>query len=132
MLELVDNNNLDLIKELNSMSGFKISNGIYDKIYVYTLEEKIIGFINFSIIYDRAELNYIFVLDKYRKRGYGKKLMDFFIEKAKENNCFNITLEVKKSNTTAIKLYEKFMFKVIATRKNYYGNEDAVMMLKEV
>ena len=48
------------------------------------------------------------------------------------NNCSNITLEVRKSNIIAINIYKKFKFKVIAERKNYYGNEDAIMMLREV
>lgn len=132
MFERLDNNNLDLINELNSISGFKISCGIYDSIYLYKLNAEIIGFINFSIIYDRSELNYIFVLQKYRKKGYAKKMIDFLIDYVENNNCSNITLEVRKSNIIAINIYKKFKFKVIAERKNYYGNEDAIMMLREV
>lgn len=132
MFDLVNNNNLKLIKYLNSISGFDISSGLYDKIFVYKVNDQMIGFINFSIIYDRSELNYIFVLEKYRKKGYAKKMMDFFIDYVKNNNCLNITLEVRKSNISAINLYKKFNFKVIADRKNYYGNEDAIMMLREV
>ena len=132
MLEFIDNSNTDLINKLNRISGFKISFGVYDKIYIYKFNEEIIGFINFSIIYDRSELNYIFVLEKYRKKSYAKKMMDFFIDYVKNNNCLNITLEVRKSNISAINLYKKFNFKVIADRKNYYGNEDAIMMLREV
>ena len=131
MFELVENN-INLINELNNISGFKITYDVYDKIYVYKLNNKIIGFINFSIIYDRAELNYIFVLEEYRKKGYANKMMSFLIDYAKKNNCLNITLEVRKSNNSAINLYKKFKFKVIAERKNYYKNEDAIMMLKEV
>lgn len=132
MLEFIDNSNTDLINKLNRISGFKISFGVYDKIYIYKFNKEIIGFINFSIIYDRSELSYIFVLEKYRKKGYAKKMMDFFIDYVKNNNCLNITLEVRKSNISAINLYKKFNFKVIADRKNYYGNEDAIMMLREV
>ena len=36
----------------------------FTKIYVYELDNKVVGFINYSIIYDRAELNYIYI-DKY-------------------------------------------------------------------
>lgn len=132
MLELIDNDNLKLIKKLNNISGFEVSYDIYDKIYIYKLNEEIIGFINFSIIYDRSELNYIFVLQEYRKKGYAKKLMNFFINEVKNSNCLNITLEVRESNISAINLYKKFGFKVIANRKNYYGSEDAIMMLREV
>ena len=123
MFERLDNNNLDLINELNSISGFKISCGIYDSIYLYKLNAEIIGFINFSIIYDRSELNYIFVLQKYRKKGYAKKMIDFLIDYVENNNCSNITLEVRCSNISAIKFYEKNGFKKASIRKNYYDNE---------
>jgi ribosomal-protein-alanine N-acetyltransferase len=43
-----------------------------------------------------------------------------------------ITLEVRKSNTPAIKLYQKFDFSIINTRKNYYENEDAYLMGREI
>ena len=35
-----------------------------------------------------------------------------------------IYLEVRESNRTAIRLYEKFGFKKLAERKNYYGHEN--------
>lgn len=132
MLELINNNDLKLIEYLNSISGFNISSGIYDKIFAFKVNSQIIGFINFSIIYDRSELNYIFVLEKYRRNGYSKVMMEFLINYVKNNNCLNITLEVRKNNISAINLYKKFEFKVIADRKKYYGNEDAILMLREV
>ena len=132
MLEFIDNSNTDLINKLNRISGFKISFGVYDKIYIYKFNKEIIGFINFSIIYDRSELSYIFVLEKYRKKGYAKKMMDFFIDYIKNNNCLNITLEVRKSNKQAIRFYLKNDFYKSHIRKNYYGNEDANVLIREV
>ena len=37
-------------------------------------------------------------------------------------------LEVKVDNINAIKLYEKFDFKVIHTRRGYYNGVDALIM----
>ena len=37
-------------------------------------------------------------------------------------------LEVRESNISAIKLYEKVGFEEINRRKKYYGNEDAIIM----
>ena len=39
-----------------------------------------------------------------------------------------ITLEVRESNLPAIKLYEKFGFEIVNTRKKYYGEENAYLM----
>ena len=50
----------------------------------------------------------------------------------KKEEVSSITLEVKKSNISAIKLYEKCNFKSVSIRKKYYGNEDGILMFKEV
>jgi len=41
-----------------------------------------------------------------------------------------LTLEVRPSNEVAVRLYEKFGFKVIGRRRGYYtdNNEDAIVM----
>ena len=64
-------------------------------------------------------------LKEYQHRGIGKSLLKFVIE----NETFDkIMLEVRETNTNAIKLYEKFNFKEIYRRKKYYGDCDAVIM----
>ena len=76
----------------------------------------------------RIELEYIWVHKDYRKNGIGSKLMD----KMFSENVSNITLEVRKSNIDAIGLYEKYGFKVVSVRDNYYGSEDAFLMMREM
>ena len=44
----------------------------------------------------------------------------------------NITLEVRVSNEIARNLYKKFGFREVALRKFYYGDEDAILMEKQV
>ena len=46
----------------------------------------------------------------------------------KKQKCVNITLEVNKENTYAIKLYKKVGFKEVAIRKNYYDGVDGILM----
>ena len=46
--------------------------------------------------------------------------------------CDTILLEVNTMNYKAISLYEKYGFKEYGTRKNYYGNSDAILMKKEL
>ena len=49
------------------------------------------------------------------------------------NNPFiNITLEVRISNEVARNLYKKFGFREVALRKFYYGDEDGILMEKQV
>ena len=49
--------------------------------------------------------------EKYRKQGIGKALYQKVVETAKENNCYEITLNVWPGNDTAIKFYEKMGMK---------------------
>lgn len=98
------------------------------KNYVYLENNQPIGLISYSLIYDRIELEYIWTSFEHRKKGIASKLMDKMIEE-KVNN---ITLEVRTTNEGAINLYKKYNFKVVSTRKKYYGNEDAYLMIREM
>jgi ribosomal-protein-alanine N-acetyltransferase len=45
-------------------------------------------------------------------------------------NNIDISLEVRSSNEEAINFYKKNKFMEVAIRKNYYGNEDAILMVR--
>ena len=98
------------------------------KNYIFLENNEPVGLISYSLIYDRIELEYIWVHIEHRKKGIASKLMDMMINiEAK-----NITLEVNVKNIDAIKLYEKYGFKVVSIRKKYYGNDDAYLMIREM
>ena len=86
------------------------------------------GVLVYDLIYDRIEIEYIIVESSSVRQGIATKMMDY-IEK-KHNNIKNITLEVRESNISAIKFYEGLGFRRIAMRKNYYGNENGILMMK--
>lgn len=98
----------------------------------YVLDDKVIGYLDYSLIYDRMEIDNFNVLTEYRKQGIGTKLMAHLISIAIEYRVVNITLEVRVSNENAIKLYKKFGFREVALRKFYYGDEDGILMEKQV
>lgn len=104
----------------------------FQKFMVYKIDDKNVGFIDFSFIYDRIEINYIYVDSDYRKQQIGTKLIEELISFAKINNCINITLEVNENNNVAINFYEKNGFKKSAIRNNYYGNENGILMIREL
>ena len=58
--------------------------------------------------------------------------MSFLISIAIDRHVINITLEVRKSNEIARNLYKKFGFREVAIRKFYYGDEDGILMEKQV
>lgn len=98
--------------------------------YIYELENKIIGFINLDLIYEKAEIEYIYVDSRYRRQKIATKLLESIEKELKKLNVENITLEVNVNNKTAISFYEKNNFKKVSIREKYYGKEDAYLMLK--
>lgn len=105
------------------------SNNPYEKNYGYFLDDKLIGFLSVSVIYDRAEINYIAVLENYRKNGVAQKLFDFFLS---NNDIKSVSLEVRSDNESAINFYLKNGFKKVSIRKNYYKDIDGILMVLEV
>ena len=98
----------------------------------YYIDQDSVGYLEYSLIYDRMEIDNIFVLEEHRNNGIGTKLMAHLVSLAIEYHVDNITLEVRLSNEIARTLYKKFGFREVALRKFYYGDEDAVLMEKNV
>ena len=98
----------------------------------YLIEDKVIGYLEYSLIYDRMEIDNFSVMEDYRNQGIGTKLMAHLISIAIEYRVVNVTLEVRCSNEIAINLYKKFGFREVALRKFYYGDEDGILMEKQV
>ena len=103
----------------------------YSKYLLYLIDDKVVGFINYYLIYERLEIANFNVLETYQNQGIGKKLLSEFIKKF-QNDKTNITLEVRCDNEKAIHLYKKYGFVEKAIRKNYYNNADGILMEKEL
>ncbi|MGI6153806.1 MAG: ribosomal protein S18-alanine N-acetyltransferase [Christensenellaceae bacterium] len=100
---------------------------------VVVLRDKIIGYGGMWIILDEAHITNVCILEEYRGRGYAYTLMRELQEVAKEMGAESMTLEVRVSNRSAMKLYKKCGFSVHGLRKRYYpnNNEDAYVMWTE-
>lgn len=110
-------------------NNFKFDLNLYSKCKVLEIDDNVVGFITYSIIYERCEIIDIIVDDSFRSMGYGCKLLNEVINEAILKKCSNITLEVNVNNYSAISFYKKNNFNIVTTRKNYYKNEDAYLML---
>lgn len=96
--------------------------------YLLELEnDKIIGYLYYSDIYDRAEINQIEVEVSHRNCGKATKSLQKMLELVEKS----ITLEVKKDNIPAINLYKKFGFQEKAIRQGYYQGVDGILMERE-
>jgi len=122
--------NIELISKFEDMYKMVLESfdtNPYAGYLVYIDDRIVIGYLYYSDIYDRIEINQINVLDKYRRNGHASELMKHLIAKNK-----NISLEVKCNNVPAIKLYEKHGFKKVAIREGYYDGVDGHLMILEM
>src|SRR5260370_17799305 len=82
---------------------------------------------------DEAQITTVGVRANQQGKGYGHALMAALIQRAYQLGSRWLTLEVRPSNDVAVRLYEKFGFKVIGRRRGYYtdNNEDALVMCSD-
>lgn len=98
--------------------------------FLYVLEDnnELIGYVGFWVMFEQAQITTVAIKKSEQKQGLGMQLMEFALERIKQEHCEQITLEVRKSNVVAQKLYEKLGFTYCGVRENYYGDEDALLM----
>ena len=99
--------------------------------FVLFLDEIIVGFLECSVVLDEAELYEIAIKKDFQGKGLSKYLMEYFFEYLKQKNVRTVFLEVNKINSKAISLYQKCGFEAYGDRKNYYGDNDAILMKKQ-
>ena len=104
----------------------------FTKYFIYMEKSNIIGVVNYYDLFDRFELSYIEVVQEYRNKKIGSLLLDYLIKIAEKRKANNITLEVNINNEYAIKLYQKYDFKVVAIRKGYYNGVDGYLMERKM
>ena len=122
----------NLEKEIFTSSAFNrtyldtLIKGDNSFIYVYLLENKVLGYLMVLDSIDVYEILAIATIEEYRNNGIAQELLD----KIKTKDIF---LEVRESNKKAINFYKKNNFKQISIRKGYYSDptEDAIIMKME-
>jgi [ribosomal protein S18]-alanine N-acetyltransferase len=94
---------------------------------------QIVGFCSFWRVLDELHINNLAVVPELRRRGVATALLRRVMEEAARFGIRRTMLEVRRSNTAARELYERFGFVVAGTRSNYYTNpvEDALVLWRE-
>jgi [ribosomal protein S18]-alanine N-acetyltransferase len=89
-----------------------------------------VGFCSFWRIVDELHINNLAVLPGYRRRGIASTLLMFVLKEGARLGAGSVTLEVRRSNDDARRLYERFGFAASGVRRGYYTNpvEDALVM----
>lgn len=92
--------------------------------------ETVVGFAGFWLIAGEIHISTIAVAPEERRRGRGEWLLLNLLLLACELEPLLVTLEVRRSNTTAQNLYRKYRFAEVGLRRRYYSDtgEDALLM----
>lgn len=104
----------------------------YAHYYVAEIDDKIVGCCGIRNIAGEGEVTNVMVAAGDRKKGIGKKMMEYMLERAGQIGIGSCTLEVRVSNQAAIRLYASLGFKGEGVRPNFYDKpkEDALIMWK--
>ncbi|MCQ4022726.1 MULTISPECIES: ribosomal protein S18-alanine N-acetyltransferase [unclassified Ruminococcus] len=98
--------------------------------YVAKINGKAVGYIGMHCAADECYIANVGVLKEYRRMGIGSALVKYAANKARKMNMSFISLEVRPSNTVAVRIYERFGFDRVGLRKNFYSEpkEDGLIM----
>jgi [ribosomal protein S18]-alanine N-acetyltransferase len=82
------------------------------------------------ILFDELHINTLAVHPDWRRQGLASLLLTHVLDDAVRLGADKATLEVRRSNEGALKLYERFGFEVGGVRKEYYRQpvEDALIL----
>jgi [ribosomal protein S18]-alanine N-acetyltransferase len=104
-------------------------------IYVMrTADQPVAGFCAFWMVVDQAHINNLAIRPELRQRGLGAQLLESIVEEARRLGATSLSLEVRRSNLAAQRLYFKAGFHEAGVRTSYYTQpvEDALLLLKKI
>lgn len=105
-----------------------------DTVYVVTCDDlgNIVGVAGVRNIVGDGEITNVMVLPKNRGEGIAYNMLTRLMDEGRAIGVIDFTLEVRKSNMPAIKLYEKLGFVNEGIRPGFYEHpkEDAIIMWK--
>jgi len=94
---------------------------------------EVLGYVGSQTVMGESDMMNIAVHPDFRKQGIATGLIVGLVEELRKLGSHSLTLEVRASNETAIRLYLGLGFDEVGRRKNYYRNpkEDALILRKE-
>jgi len=99
-------------------------------------EGEVAGYGILSVAAGEAHILNLCIEPTYRSHGYGERLLDEILFRARASSVREIFLEVRPSNDHAMALYKKKGFHQVANRPAYYqarkGREDAAVLAKKL
>jgi ribosomal-protein-alanine N-acetyltransferase len=98
------------------------------------LDQRALAFGNYWLVADEVHLLNIATHPEERRKGHAARMLAHIIALGRTRACRLVTLEVRRSNAAAQRLYRRFGFRPVGVRPNYYAEdqEDAIVMLLDL
>ena len=109
------------------------------------MRRSVVAFTNYWLVADEVHLLNLATHPEERRAGHASRLLEIarrvasrllahIIEVGRRRECRFVTLEVRRSNAAAVRLYRRFGFRAVGVRPNYYAEdqEDAIVMLLDL
>lgn len=100
---------------------------------VLELHGRVVAYGGMWLILDEAHITNVAVHPDFRGHYLGERIMRGLMERARQSGARRMTLEVRRSNLVAQRLYQKLGFVQLGVRRGYYTDthEDAFIMWKD-
>jgi ribosomal-protein-alanine N-acetyltransferase len=94
----------------------------------------VVAFGNYWLVADEVHLLNVATDPRARRAGHASRMLAHIIDFGRRHDCRLVTLEVRRSNAAALRLYRRFAFRSVGIRPNYYAEdqEDAIVMLLDL
>ena len=112
---------------------YELNENKFSNMAVILVDDYIVGFYDYWVTFDSATIAQIAIDPTYQRQHLGSLLIEEILKDARAKKVRTMTLEVRKNNEKAVKLYQKFGFKQTLVKEKYYSNgDDAIYMIKEL
>ena len=101
---------------------------------VFLVSEDVSGYVGCHFVCGDGAMTNLAVHPDHRRKGIAKALLTALEDEGRKLGAEAISLEVRKSNLSAIRLYEQMGYKTVGERPNFYTKptENAVLMTLEI
>lgn len=114
-----------------SEQGFRDALAMPTTLFVVAEQgERIVGYCVAYFAADEAEIMNVAVSPDVRRQGIAHGMLEYVLSAARDAKTRHVVLEARVSNEPAIRLYERFGFRFLGVRKDYYEapHEDGYVM----
>jgi ribosomal-protein-alanine N-acetyltransferase len=104
--------------------------------YLYVARDdarQIVGYCAFWLVHDELHINNLAVSPAHRRAGVASALLTRILQEGRRLGADRAMLEVRRSNTVALRVYDRFGFTVTGVRPGYYSHpvEDALVLWRD-